>query len=116
MKQQFEKVGLANLGGGVLEELFGRELGQVLKNIEDPNTDAKAVRKISVEVSIKPNENRDFCAVTVSCKSSLPGVKAHDAAFFLGREGGKLVAYENNMKQDTLPLGQNVTSIGGANA
>ena len=49
---------LNEIAGGGLQELFSHEMDKVLKNIKDPNTDPKATRKISISLSIKPDEQR----------------------------------------------------------
>ncbi|MGV0961780.1 MAG: hypothetical protein ACOYB1_18300 [Limnohabitans sp.] len=66
------EMSLANLDGGALEERFQYELKKVIKNIQDPNTDAEAKRTISISISLQPFKgNRDICGYMVSCSSKL---------------------------------------------
>ena len=59
-------VTLDTLGGGALSELFTAELNRVLANIADPNTDEKAKRSISINVTLKPNRDRDIADVELT--------------------------------------------------
>lgn len=110
-QQEFKRVTLDTIGNGVASELFQRELDQVLKNIDDINTSPEDVRKIVLEVAIKPTETREMCMVQVRCKSSLAGVKTVASAFFMGREAGKPVAYANNPKQVEMDFKPNVVEM-----
>lgn len=59
------KLNLDTLQGGAARELFEIELQKVLRNIADPNTKPDAVRKLTLEVTIKPNEKRSMLYVAV---------------------------------------------------
>lgn len=39
--------------------------------IADPNTEAKTSRKITVTITLKPNEQRDFITTSITTKSTL---------------------------------------------
>lgn len=41
------------------------------RNIADPNTEAKTARKITVTITMKPNEQRDFITTSITTKSAL---------------------------------------------
>lgn len=97
-----EPLTLVTLKGGALVELFDRALEQVLKNINDPNTDAEATRKIKMEVSFKANEDREQCAVILKCTPVLAGIKPVGTIAYLGRIKGEFVAVENDPKQGAL--------------
>ena len=58
-------------GGGAIERLQ-EEIQRVIANICDPNTPAKKVRKIKLELVVKPNEQRNMAEVVVNT-SSIPG-------------------------------------------
>lgn len=60
-----------NFAQGGPAEKFNIELQKVLENIADPNTDAKKVRKVSMVVSLKPNEHRNLADVSVEIKSTI---------------------------------------------
>jgi len=93
---------LASLGGGALSELFEAELARVLANIADPNTDQKTKRVISIAVAFKPSRDRDVADVEVKCASKLAGINTVSAVVYMGRHQGKLVAVENDPRQQQL--------------
>lgn len=97
-----EGVTLDSIGGGALAELFGLELGRVLANIADPNTDSKARRSISINVSFKPKGERDVADVELTCSSKLAGISTVSTQVFMGRHQGKLIAVENDPRQSSL--------------
>jgi hypothetical protein len=93
---------LENLCGGAALELFQSELDKVLRNIQDPNTDAKAVRKVTLEVIFAPDDEREVGAVSVKASTKLSGLKAAKSQVYFGRHEGRLVATEWNPKQQGL--------------
>lgn len=64
-------INLEQFAGGELTAQVNRELETVTRNIQDPNTEAKKARKITVSITIKPNESRDVSIVSVEAKSTL---------------------------------------------
>ena len=64
-------INLEEFAGGELTAQVNRELETVTRNIQDPNTEAKKARKITVSITIKPNESRDVSIVSVEAKSTL---------------------------------------------
>lgn len=95
-------VTLETIGGGALGELFATELSRVLANVSDPNTDTKTKRKIQIEVSFKPNRDRDVTDVEMKCSSKLAGIMTVETQLFLGKHQGKLIAVENDPRQSEL--------------
>jgi len=96
-----EIVSLENLGRGAAVEKFDDCLQQVLENILDPNTGASA-RAVTLKVTIKPNENRTLCSVSIACDPKLVFPKPFVTEMFVGSDGGKVIATEHNPKQDPL--------------
>jgi hypothetical protein len=92
-------VTLTTLADGAAVELFQSELDRVLRNIQDPNTDAKAVRKVTLEVTFVPDEQREVGEVRVRAAAKLAGLKGANTRVFFGRHKGQLVATEFNPKQ-----------------
>lgn len=43
----------------------------MLDNIADPNTDFKKARKVTLTVTLKPNENRNLADIKVEAKSTI---------------------------------------------
>ena len=61
---------LSEINNGALQEVFDYEFDKVLKNIRDINTDPKAKRKVTIEMTISPNEKRTMAILTL--RSSTP--------------------------------------------
>lgn len=97
-----QQVSLDTIGNGALKELFECELNRILTNIADPNTDATATRKVTIEVAFKPNADRDVANVTLKCASKLAGIQTVETQLFMGRRNGKLIAVESDPRQSNL--------------
>jgi hypothetical protein len=98
-----KRVSLDSLASGDALVLFQQELQKALENIADPNTSWKGSRRVQLTVSISPKESRDYAVVEVDCISKLAKAKGVESHFFMGMEGGKVVAYEQKVKQPELP-------------
>ena len=85
---------LSNLAGGALNERFSEELAKVIRNINDPNTDATAKRKIVITVVLAPNATRDIVSAKFDTKSTLAPSYSIGTSMFVGREGDKTVCFE----------------------
>ena len=81
-----QKLNLAEMAQGAFMEQFHRELGQVLANIADPNTDPKKTRKLTLTMTLKPDENRDVVAVETQSKSMLVPAKSLSTRIVIDRE------------------------------
>lgn len=55
------------------------------RNIADPNTEAKATRKITVTITMKPNEQRDFITTSITTKSALAPTLGAVTALSVGK-------------------------------
>ena len=58
-------INMEEFASGAFTVQVNRAMEKVMKNIQDPNTDAKATRKITVTIAFKPNETRNFVATGV---------------------------------------------------
>lgn len=94
---------LNDLGDGAAEELFQAALSQVLANIDDPNTEAKARRSISLTFSFGVEEDRRAGKIGISCSTKLAGVRPASATVFLGRHKGKLAAVAGPSQSEMFP-------------
>ncbi len=54
-------VDLSELAGGELQAKFDREITKVIQNMKDPNTPYQDARSITIKISLKQTELRDFC-------------------------------------------------------
>jgi hypothetical protein len=94
-------VTLENVAGGAAEELFQSSLAQVLENIQDPNTDHKARRRITITVDVQVlDEERRSASFGVKCSTKLAGVKTVATTVILGKHLGRFAAAEPNQQGD----------------
>lgn len=59
---------LEGICNGALQEVFDYELEKVLANIKDINADTKTARKLTIEITLKPNEKRNIADVDFKVK------------------------------------------------
>lgn len=64
-------INIEQFSNGELTRQINREIETVSRNIADPNTEAKTARKITVTITLKPNEQRDFITTSITTKSTL---------------------------------------------
>lgn len=90
-----QEVTLANLTKGALLEQFDIELDKVIENIADPNTDTKKARKITVNITLKPNKSRTLVAVDAQVKATLAPANKVETNLLIDKDNkGKLVISE----------------------
>lgn len=100
--EQMELVSLETIGQGAAAEKFLDELGRVIRNICDPNTDAKKSREIIIKFKFSPSEDRRFAAVTVNADSKLAPMSPAGTGIYLGIKHGQPVAKEYDDRQMTV--------------
>ena len=64
-------INIEQFSNGELTQQINREMEAVARNIADPNTEAKTARKITVTITMKPNEQRDFITTSITTKPAL---------------------------------------------
>ncbi|MBE5852286.1 MAG: hypothetical protein E7299_04940 [Lachnospiraceae bacterium] len=79
-------VDLNSIGGGALQARFNREMEKVVKNMKDPNTPYKDVRKITITLAFKQDEERNAAACTVEVTSKLAKAKSFETNFGIGQD------------------------------
>lgn len=90
-----EKISFGTIAGGAVEERFQQELEKVLKNMMDPNTEHKAARQLTVKLTFKTNEERQFSSVDFSIVPKMAPVKNIQTAIIMGEDmEGKVVTSE----------------------
>lgn len=97
--EQMELVSLETIGQGAAAEKFLDELGRVIRNICDPNTEAKKTREIVIKFKFNPSEDRRFAAVTVNADSKLAPMSPAGTGIYLGIKHGQPVAKEYDDRQ-----------------
>jgi hypothetical protein len=87
---------LEEFAGGALAEQVNIEIGKVLKNISDPNTDSKKSRKVTVAITFKSNMARDAAAVTIDTKTTLAPIIPMETNIMIDRDlkSGQVLASE----------------------
>lgn len=87
---------LEEFANGAFTEQVNRALKEVTENIQDPNTDATAARKVTVTITLKANEQRNFVATGVVTKTTLAPALGAVTVLNMGKDiaTGKVDAYE----------------------
>lgn len=80
------KTNILEMAKGALIEQANAEFAKIGANILDPNTDATKARKLTITVTFKPDENREFIGWDAQAKSTLAPVTAIATRFFLGTD------------------------------
>ena len=80
--------------GGIIERV-DYEMSRILDNIMDPNTDAAAKRKLTITLTLQPDQNRQTISVAVQSKSTLaPTTPVVTSLFLMGDQCNGLQAVE----------------------
>lgn len=89
-------IDLENLAGGELAEKFEDAMKKVVANMMDPNTPYKNKRKITIDLSLEQNENRDDVTIECVVKTTLAPVKSAITRMSIGKDlrTGELYAEE----------------------
>jgi hypothetical protein len=96
---ELETLTLVNLAGGAAPELFAREFGFLLENVQDPNTPAEKARTVTITVKVEPTEDRESGTISVEVKSKLAPPKPAVSMVYMGRRDGKAVAVGRDPRQ-----------------
>lgn len=78
-------INIEQFSNGELTQQINREMEAVARNIADPNTEAKTARKITVTITMKPNEQRDFITTSITTKSTLAPTLGAVTALAVGK-------------------------------
>lgn len=89
-------VDLEKFANGAFSAQVNRAIEEVTENIQNPNTDAGATRKITVTIVFKPNAERNFVATGVQTKTTLAPALGAVTAFSMGKnlQTGEVEAIE----------------------
>lgn len=93
----YQKIDLMNLQEGALNEKFQYELQKVIDNINDPNTDPKAVRMIQLNIRFFPDEKRKNISTKTQIKTTYAALKDEEGRVVLSKDNkGKFQMYEES--------------------
>lgn len=96
----FPEVTLENLGGGAASERFTDAMREVVENVQDPNTDAKAKRRVVLTATIAPSEDREGAILSFDVQTKLASPKPQAGLIYMGRKAdGTYVAVANDPRQ-----------------
>jgi hypothetical protein len=94
-------INVINLADGSIVEKLNRELEKITQNIMDKNTDPRKERKITLTLSFKPNENRDFVRTTITTKTTLATEQGVETQILVGKDSeGQL--HLNEVRQQSI--------------
>lgn len=86
---------IMQMARGAFIERVDYEMDRVLQNILDPNTKASAARKITLTISLHPDDERRMINVQVTAKSTLAATNPVATSLYVTADGnGELVAAE----------------------
>ena len=83
-----DSVNILEVARGAIGEKLSYELAAVVKNINDPNTKADAVRKLSITVSLKPDSERKNISMSTQVKSTLVPTNNIETSLWLTEDNG----------------------------
>lgn len=92
--QMHSNMTLSQLKEGALEELYQQALGMVLANAQDPNTEAKAKRNITIKFTFTPTPDRSVIQVDASVTTKICAANPVQTAMIVKVDGDRLVGFE----------------------
>lgn len=90
-----QRTSILQMARGAIQERADYEMTRVLDNILDPNTEARAKRKLQLTIEFRPDDDRQVIAVSVTAKSALcPTNPVSTSLYITGDERGEATAVE----------------------
>ena len=108
------RITLEEIADGAAEELFQDALAEVLRNIQDPNTDWRGKRSISLQFQFIADEKRQVGSILVSSAKKLSPLKGVLTGVYYGEEEGRPVALEQPHQTDMFKRPPAVERLRGA--
>jgi len=87
-------IDLNTVADGALLDKVNKAMQQVVDNIADLNTDPTKMRKVTITISMKPNEERDLIQMEIKAVPSLAPAKGTNTKFLIGEDNGGVTAAE----------------------
>lgn len=81
-----EKLDLAEIAGGALQEKTQAAIEEVAANMQDPNTPWKNKREVVIKLAFTQNEDRDNATCEISVSKKLAQVKPITTNFAMGQD------------------------------
>ena len=90
-----QRTSILQMARGAIQERADYEMARILDNILDPNTEARAKRKLQLTIEFRPDDDRQVIAVSVTAKSALcPTNPVSTSLYITGDERGEATAVE----------------------
>lgn len=91
-----ETTSILEMAQGAIMEQVNQEVGKIVDNILDPNTDAKKKRQLSLTVDFAPSADRSTVVITATAKSKLLPNNSIQTTLYVGadRSTGEIQAVE----------------------
>lgn len=77
---------ILQMARGAIQERADYEITRILQNILDPNTSATAARKLTITLTLKPDDTRQNIAVGVVDKSTLAATNPVTTSLYVADE------------------------------
>lgn len=81
-----ELLRLEELAGGALQEKAERAIREIVDNMQDPNTNWKNKRTLTMKLAFHQNEDRDDATCEISVETKLAQPKPVEAKFSIGKD------------------------------
>lgn len=95
MNSTNERTSILEMAKGAIMEQVDGEVGKIVDNIIDPNTEAKKKRQLVVTIDFVPSGDRTVVNVSASAKSKLQPANQIQTSLYVGMNGdGEIVATE----------------------
>lgn len=91
-----EAKSILEMAQGAIMEQVNIEMGKIVDNILDPNTDPKKKRVLQLTIDFTPNQDRSRVQINASAKSKLQPINAVQTSIYVGADSstGELQAVE----------------------
>lgn len=91
-----QHINLETFANGAFSAQVNRAIKEVTENIQDPNTEPTATRKITVTIGFKPNQDRNLTPVGIQAKTTLAPALGAVTALQMGKDlkTGEVAAVE----------------------
>ena len=95
MGNKLNRESVLRMAQGAFEERVDRAMAEALDNILDPNTKATAKRSITLNIELRPDEERSHIEVSVSVKTKMATLNPVPTSLAIVADGnGELVVAE----------------------
>lgn len=95
MENKLNRESVLRMAQGAFEERVDRAMAEAIDNILDPNTKATAKRSITLNIELRPDEERSHIEVSVSVKTKLATLNPVPTSLaIVADDNGELVVAE----------------------